>query len=70
MNENESKSKPRRAQGGKGLLSHSISVQSLKNPWFKSYPRKEREEEQKEGEEAHGRGNQRWVPGREREERG
>ena len=28
----EMKSNPRRAQGGKGLLSHSISVQSLKNP--------------------------------------
>jgi len=52
----ETKSKPRRAQGGKGLLSHSISVQSLKNPWFKSYPREEREEEQEGREETHGRG--------------
>ena len=47
----EMKSKPRRIQGGKGLFSHSISVQSLKNPWFKSYPREEREEEQREGRE-------------------
>ena len=36
------KSKPRRALGGKGLLSHSISVQSLKNPYLESYPREEK----------------------------
>ena len=29
MNKNEMNSKPRRAQGGKGLLSRSIHVQSL-----------------------------------------
>ena len=49
------KLKAPRAQGGKGLLSRSIHVQSLKNPWLKSYPREEREEEQREGEETHGR---------------
>jgi len=39
----DSNSKPRRAQGGKGLLSHSISIQSLKNPWLKhSIPREEK----------------------------
>ena len=32
----ETRSKPRRAQGGKGLLSRSIHLQSLKNPWLKS----------------------------------
>ena len=53
----DSNSKPRRAQGGNGLLSHSISVQSLKNPWFKSCPREEREEEQRKEEAAHGRSN-------------
>ena len=51
----ESNSKPRRAQGGKGLLSHSISIQSIKNPWFKSCPREEREEEQRKEEPGHGR---------------
>ena len=49
----EMKSKPRRALGGKGLLSHPISVQGLKNSHSKSYPREKREEEQREGEEAH-----------------
>ena len=69
----EMKSKPRRRQGGKGLLSHSISVQSLKNPWFKSYPRKEREEEQEGREkETHGRkGGSAWTKrGREERESG
>ena len=36
MNEIEVNSKPRRAQGGKGLLSQSIQVQELKNPWLKT----------------------------------
>ena len=49
----EHKFKARRAQRGKGLLSHPISVQSLKNSHSKSYPREKREEEQREGEEAH-----------------
>ena len=50
MNKNEMNSKPRRAQGGKGLLSRSISVQ---NPQ-ESMPlirREEREKERKEKEE-------------------
>ena len=48
MNEIESKSKPRRAQGGKGLLSHQISVQKSHQsiPLIPS-PREEREEEEK-----------------------
>ena len=37
--------KPRRAQGGKGLLSHTILVQNLKNPWLDPNPREEKEEE-------------------------
>ena len=46
MNEIESKSKPRRAQGRKGLLSHQISVQQTQQ----SIPlilREEREEEKR-----------------------
>ena len=65
----ETKSKPQRAQGGKGLLSHSISVQSLKNPWFKSYPREEREEEQEGREETHGEERGERLNWRKREER-
>ena len=42
MYEIETKSKPRRAQGGKGILSHSISVQSLKNSYSKPTPREEK----------------------------
>ena len=38
----ELKSKPQRALGGKGLLSHSISIQNLKNPYLESYPREEK----------------------------
>ena len=38
----EMKSKPRRALGGKGLLSHSISIQNLKNPYLESYPREKK----------------------------
>ena len=34
--------KPRRAQGGKGLLSHTILVQKLKNPWLDPTPREEK----------------------------
>ena len=45
-----------RAQGGKGLLSCSIPVQELKNPSLKSFPREEREKEQRGEREAHGRG--------------
>ena len=46
MNKNEMNSKPRRAQGGKGLLSRSISVQKPQE----SMPlilREEREEEKR-----------------------
>ena len=34
--------KPQRAQGGKGLLSHTILVQKLKNPWLDPTPREEK----------------------------
>jgi hypothetical protein len=44
-----------RAQGGEGLLSQSISVQGLKNPWPRSSPREEREEETERRERADGR---------------
>ena len=53
MDEIESKSKPRRAQGGKGLLSHQISVQKSQQ----SIPLVlilEREEKNRE-RETHGR---------------
>ena len=43
MYEIETKSKPRRAQGGKGLLSHAMSVQSFQEsiPKILSLERKE-----------------------------
>ena len=46
MNKNEMNSKPRRAQGGMGLLSRTISVQ---NPQVSIplIPREEREEEKR-----------------------
>ena len=50
----EMKSKPRRALGCNGLLSHSISVQSLKNPYLESYPREEK---------GRRRGRERGAPG-------
>ena len=68
MNEIEVNSKPRRAQGGMGLLSRSISVQKLKNPSL----REEREEEQRgrEGRQAPGEGRLFIAPGKKEEERG
>ena len=50
MNKNEMNSKPRRAQGGMGLLSRTISVQ---NPQVSIplIPREEREEVEKKEEE-------------------
>ena len=53
MNKNEMNSKPRRAQGGKGLLSRSISVQNPQES-IPLIPREEREEEKK-GEGGGGR---------------
>ena len=47
MNEFEMNSKPRRAQGGKGLLSRSISVQNPQES-MPLIPREEREEEERE----------------------
>ena len=53
MNKDEMNSKTRRAQGGKGLLSRSISVQNPQES-IPLIPREEREEE-KRGEEGGGR---------------
>ena len=49
MNKNEMNSKPRRAQGGMGLLSRSISIQ---NPQVSIplIPREEREKEKRDRE--------------------
>ena len=50
MSKNEMNSKPRRAQGGMGLLSRSISVQNPQES-IPLIPREEREEEERgEGE--------------------
>ena len=54
MSKNEMNSKPRRAQGGKGLLSRSILVQKLKIPWFNFYSREERERTERRTEGAPG----------------
>ena len=49
MNKNEMNSKPRRAQGGKGLLSRSISVQNPQESMAKNpSPREERERTERE----------------------
>ena len=66
----ESKSKPRRAQGGKGLLSRSISVQNPQES-IPLIPREEREEG-KRGEGGGGRqeGALVWLPGQKREKEG
>ena len=70
MNNNEMNSKPRRAQGGKGLLSQSISVQNPQKS-IPLIPREEREEE-KRGEGGGGRqeGALVWLPGQKREKEG
>ena len=49
MDELESKINARRAQGGLGLLSHTISVHSLQKS-IPLIPREEREEEERETE--------------------
>ena len=69
MNENEVNSKPRRAQGGKGLLSRSISVQSL----HKSIAKIPNSREEKRGTWKRGwRQGERWraAQAREREREG
>ena len=48
MNKNEMNSKPRRAQGGKGLLSRSISVQNPQES-MPLIPREEREKNRRKG---------------------
>ena len=51
MNKNEMNSKPRRAQGGKGLLSRTISVQNPQESMAKNpSPREERERTKRERE--------------------
>ena len=62
MNEIELKSKPRRAQGGKGLLSHQISVQKSHQS-IPLFPREEREGEEKERQEEGGGARRRWWRG-------
>jgi len=47
MDELKSKTNARRAQGGLGLLSHTISVHSLQKS-IPLIPREEREEEERE----------------------
>ena len=51
MNKNEMNSKPRRAQGGKGLLSRSISVQNPQESILQNLPLVKRREKQRGGEE-------------------
>ena len=50
MNEIEVNSKPRRAQGGKGLLSRSISVKKTQNPMVQLLLLEKRGREQREGQ--------------------
>ena len=66
MNEIEVNSKPRRAQGGKGLLSRSISVQKPQES-IPLIPREEREEEEQGEGENHGRRGRLCSGARERE---
>ena len=68
MNKNKMNLKPRRAQGGKGLLSRSISVQNPQES-MPLIPREEREEE-KRGEGGGGRQEREVVccPGKKRDE--
>ena len=56
MDELESKTNARRAQGGKGLLSRTIHIQELKNPWLKSLvlERRGRKRERREGRQREG----------------
>ena len=63
MNEIEVNSKPRRAQGGKGLLSRSIHIQSLHKSMSKiPSPREERDSEKRRAPERVA-----CCPGKERE---
>ena len=60
MNKNEMNSKPRRAQGGKSLLSRTISVQKPQES-IPLIPREEREEEEEEKEEEGGARRRWWC---------
>ena len=66
----DSNSKAPRAQGGEGLLSRSILVQSLKNPWMKFYPRERKREEQRRKRQAPGSCSRLGKNRREREREG
>ena len=59
-------SKPRRAQGGLGLLSRSISVQKSQQS-IPLFPREEREEERKRRRREPAKGRPRAVPAKKRE---
>jgi len=73
MSKNEMNSKPRRAQGGMGLLSRSISIQNSQES-IPLIPGEEREEEKQGEGESHGRRAATCCPSpgkrREREEGG
>ena len=62
--------KPRRAQGGKGLLSHTILVQKLKNPWLDPTPREEKGGRTWEGEKERAPGLMSLSPGNQGERGG
>ena len=67
----ETKSKPRRALGGKGLLSHSISVQGLKKSILLILPLEKKRKNREEEEEDARREEAACYPGKRRErERG
>ena len=74
MNAIDTRSKAPRAQGGKGLLSHKISVQESQKSMAKtSIPREEKGGGRKRGREAHRKEEgSTWTPAkkREREEKG
>ena len=61
-------SKPRRAQGGLGLLSHTISVQSLQESIPKILSLERKKGENREGERATGERELRAVQAREKGE--
>ena len=66
MNKNEMNTKPRRAQGGKGLLSRSISVQNPQES-IPLIPREEREEEKRGEGGGHQQVEAACCPGKKRE---
>ena len=70
MNKNEMNSKPRRAQGGMGLLSRTISVQNPQESMTKNpSPREERRGTGKRGAPGSGSGGSVLAPGEKGKER-